>query len=129
MSATEMRKKILIVDDEVALREVLRYTLDLLGYEVFIAGNGAAGLSMFTKNPGIEVVISDVNMPYMDGIDMICNITKINSQVHCIVMTGYPSQKKLIECRERKILASVLEKPFTVPAIQRAVEEALYSDM
>lgn len=63
-----MKKTILIVDDSTSLRQVLRLALTAAGYDVLEAGDGAQGLSRLDGGPRPNLIVSDVNMPTMDGI-------------------------------------------------------------
>lgn len=65
-----MSKTVLTVDDSKAIRDMVAFTLEPLGYRVIGAGDGAEGLSRF-KAETVGLVITDLNMPVMNGIDMI----------------------------------------------------------
>ncbi|MFZ3230786.1 MAG: response regulator [Pseudobdellovibrio sp.] len=62
--------KILIVDDSVTIRKVLRMILQAEGHEFIEAIDGIDGLAKFEENPGIALVLTDINMPNMDGLTM-----------------------------------------------------------
>ncbi|MBC7465029.1 MAG: response regulator [Bdellovibrio sp.] len=62
--------KILIVDDSMTIRKVLRMMLQNEGHEFIEAVDGIEGLSKFEQTPGIQLVLTDVNMPNMDGLTM-----------------------------------------------------------
>jgi two-component system chemotaxis response regulator CheY len=68
------KKTILIVDDSVSLRAVVRLTLERAGYRVLEAGDGLEALAELEKTPKVHLVISDVNMPNMDGIAFVHKI-------------------------------------------------------
>ncbi len=69
-----MPRKILIVDDEVDLREIMADAFGLLGWEVYTAENGAVAMEVLGKVDGISVLISDVRMPVMDGAELLRSI-------------------------------------------------------
>ena len=69
-----MAKTILIVDDSASLRQVARIALEGAGYEVLEAGDGVQGLAQLQAAPRVHLIISDVNMPNMDGITFLKNI-------------------------------------------------------
>lgn len=70
-------KKILVVDDSELSREKVRALLIKEGYEVLSANNAKEGILLFKESPGINLIISDVNMPDMDGLTMCETIKKI----------------------------------------------------
>lgn len=72
-----MSKTILIVDDSVSLRQVVSIALRGAGYEVIEAQDGKDGLAKAQSLPKIHLVISDVNMPNMDGLTMVREIKKL----------------------------------------------------
>jgi two-component system chemotaxis response regulator CheY len=70
-------KKILLVDDSVTLRMSLKEPLEKEGFEVIEAEDGVDGLKSLDENPDTKLVISDVNMPNMDGLEMVEKIKAI----------------------------------------------------
>ena len=117
---------ILVADDERSLREILRFSLEIIGYRVILAENGEEGLAVFSKNPhDIDIVLSDVNMPVMDGIDMVCLINNIDPSVEIILMTGDIQQQKVLQCKHGSFPMTILEKPFSVATIDSVMKDAL----
>lgn len=88
--------KILVVDDsEAARKEVCDYLEDA-GHTTIVAANGSLGLKTFKEEPGIELVISDLNMPVMDGITMSEEISKLpKTKVIPIVMVTTDSDRAM----------------------------------
>ncbi|MDD3761246.1 MAG: response regulator [Acidithiobacillus sp.] len=72
-----MAKTILIVDDSASLRQVVRIALEGAGYEVLEAGDGVQGLAQLQAAARVHLIISDVNMPNMDGITFLKNIKQL----------------------------------------------------
>ena len=66
-----MGKKVMIVDDSRTIRQQVRFTLTKGGYEVLEAEDGADGFEKLKANPDVAMVISDVNMPNMNGLEMV----------------------------------------------------------
>ncbi|GIX41165.1 MAG: response regulator [Leptospiraceae bacterium] len=90
---------ILAVDDSQTMRDVVKETLESAGYQVTVAENGLDGLEKFKKNK-FDLVIADINMPVMDGITMIKEIRKIDSEVPIITLTTESEESKKQEGRE-----------------------------
>lgn len=89
-------KNILIIDDEDALRKMLKIALIEKGYTVFEAANGVEGIEVF-KNTSPGIVLTDVNMPEMNGIEMTRKIKEINEDADIIIMTGYGTEDLVID--------------------------------
>lgn len=88
--------RILIVDDDEDIRRVLEETLKDWGYETVIAENGEKGLEAFRLG-SFSLIITDVRMPGMDGLQMLKQIKKNHSRIPIIVITGYPSVDSAVE--------------------------------
>ena len=71
-----MAKTILIVDDSSSLRTVVRIALTRAGYDVLEAGDGVEGLKQLDAAPKVHLIVSDVNMPNMDGITFVTEVKK-----------------------------------------------------
>jgi DNA-binding NtrC family response regulator len=80
-------KTILLVDDDASLRRVLAHHLTEAGYRVLTAPDGKAGLEMFTKEQ-VDMVITDIQMPEMSGLDLLCRIEVMNPDTVVLVMTA-----------------------------------------
>lgn len=78
--------RILLVDDDPALREVVRYALDRAGFEVVEAGDGRVALDRFARN-AIDLVVLDVLMPEMDGLE-VCRAIRKTSQVPIVFLSS-----------------------------------------
>jgi CheY-like chemotaxis protein len=114
---------ILIVDDEAAVRNIARATLEAYNYRVITAKDGADGIAMFAKNKDeVRLILSDNNMPVMDGAAMLRVIVKIKPDAKVICVSGMgPADDNNLD----SMAASVLPKPFTAEQLVRAVTNAL----
>ena len=74
MGANDKKGKILFVDDEVDLQDIMNIFLNDLGYEVSLAGNGVEALQVLSKEEGFDLLISDINMPQMNGFDLLSQV-------------------------------------------------------
>ena len=89
-------EKILIVEDDQDIRDVLVEALTRWGYQAVTVDNGRQGLEMFRADT-FGLIITDIRMPIMDGLTMLKTIKKENSHIPIIVITGYPSVKSAVE--------------------------------
>ena len=111
---------ILAVDDEAPVLEFIKETLSGKGFNVITAGNPLSGLELYRENNGsIDLVITDMVMPSMDGGQLARNIRGINPQARIIAITGYN------ENGENKNIDALIKKPFTSGRLLQAVREAL----
>jgi len=90
-----MATSVLIVDDELAIRDSLKIVLDDEGYKTDTAGDGEAALTKIKEN-NYDVVITDIKMPNMDGMELLKQATKISPETFFIIMTAYASVKTAI---------------------------------
>lgn len=118
------RARILIVDDHVELREMLRETMVLSGYDCLTAGSGREALACLAGNR-VDVVLTDVKMPEMNGIELTMEIKK-NHDVDVIVMTGFTDDFTYEEIIT-KGASDFMLKPLSIPElclrIRRVVRE------
>jgi len=117
----ENLKKVLIVDDEETLTWSMARSLskDKDNYEVLIANNGREALNFLEKNK-IDLVISDIRMPDINGLDLLVRIKKEYPQTKVIIMTAYGSADVQKEANQRGSLYYV-EKPFEISDLRRII--------
>jgi DNA-binding NtrC family response regulator len=118
-----MASKIWVVDDDDSVRDLLGLMLRDLGYDVRLFGNGRDVLAQYdTETP--DLLIVDVRMPEMSGMDLTRSVLEKNPQALVIILTGYPSIEDAVEAIQ--IGASdYLSKPFNKAQIQVRVERLL----
>jgi DNA-binding NtrC family response regulator len=117
------RASILIVEDDAAMREMLREALEDDGYAVETAANGRAGVERVQKG-GVDLVVSDVKMPEIDGLDMLREIKAVSPSPYVITITAFGSIDTAI--RAVKLGAfDYITKPFEVDQLILSVEKAL----
>jgi CheY-like chemotaxis protein len=118
-------KKVLIVDDEETLTWSMAKSLskDKDKYEVLIANNGREAISLLNKNK-IDLVISDIRMPDINGLDLLVRIKKEHPQIKVIIMTAYGSSDVQKEANRRGSLFYV-EKPFEISDIRRIIVDLI----
>jgi len=115
--------RILVVDDEEAIRGTLNEYFSTIGYEVVEAGDGAEALEKFV--PGhFDCVISDLSMPTVGGLDLLKRIKLLDADVPFLIVTGYPGIDSAINAMKEGAY-DYLTKPFRMEDIQLRVERAL----
>ena len=124
-----MRHNILIVDDEQLIRQGLRARIEYLGIdvdEIFEAENGLMALRLQEEHP-IDVVITDIRMPDMDGLELIQEMQKKNNQIKSIVLSGY-AEFSYAETAIRLGVKAYLLKPVSNDDLKAAFDKA-YKEM
>jgi CheY-like chemotaxis protein len=114
-------RSILVVDDDDNLVYTISFLLRARGYEVYTAYNGLEGCGQYLKHP-TEFVVTDIQMPEMDGFEMMRCIRSINPNVRTIYTSGALERfkpKVEIECREHNVTA--LPKPYSTTTILKLV--------
>lgn len=112
-------RRILVVDDEQAIRGLLRDMLEPVGYEVVEAANGAEGLRRYHAVPP-DLVMTDIEMPVMDGLALMLALRRACPWVKLLAMSGSGNTLQ----KARPLTPYTLEKPFTLAAVQATVQRA-----
>lgn len=115
--------KILVIDDEDIVRTSCSRTLVPEGYEVSLARNGAEGLKMAGEDR-FDLVLTDLKMPDMDGIEVLRSIKEKWPETEVIIVTGYQTVDTAVKAIKLGAY-DYIEKPFTPDALISAVVEAL----
>jgi DNA-binding NtrC family response regulator len=122
-----LKTKILIVEDEPEVRDICAAILRSNGFGVIVAVNGLEGLEAYQqRHEEICLVLSDISMPLMGGVEMTRKLFEMYSHVNVILMSGYGLSDILHD--DLKRLCSVIDKPFTVGRLLGAVKECLEYD-
>ena len=111
--------KILVVDDNDVFLIVVSKMLSRLGYEVSAADSAENGLSIFLKNK-FDVVLSDFEMPGMDGVSFACSVKKSAPRTRVVIMTG--AGKEIVFSRKSTAVDEVISKPFTLAEIGETIQ-------
>lgn len=118
--------KILVIDDDDSMRSVLRMGLETAGHLVLEAANGTEGLRQIEAG-GVEVVVTDLLMPEMDGIEVIFNVRKKYPSLKVIAISGggqLPPEGYL-KIAQRGGARRILMKPFKLEELLQAVKDEL----
>jgi len=118
-------QRILVADDEAAVRTLTKQTLEAYGYSVLTATNGAEAVALYARyKDEIEAVITDAMMPVMDGLALIRALKVIRPSVRVIACSGSPNeefQSKILEAGAKRFLP----KPYTVETIITSLDQVL----
>jgi excisionase family DNA binding protein len=124
-ASRDSRQRVLVVDDEASIRDLLAKTLALAEYDVDTAGDGAAALDRLRERRGsYDLMIADLRMPGMDGLTLIREVKQINANLPIIIITGFSTESSAIEAVNLGV-AGYLTKPFRVPQVLAAAAKAL----
>jgi len=115
---------ILLVDDESAVRDVQRRTLEAEGYVVKEAENGLEGIAAIRQPAHIDLLVADLEMPGLGGAEMVRQIRMIRPDLPVLYVTGYID--RLMDARPLWRREAFLEKPFSVAGFREAVSLLLY---
>ncbi len=118
-----MNFNILIVDDEKDITDSLKRHFKMEDYKVFSTNDPLEAMDIINKN-NIKIVISDIAMPELNGIDLLKNIKESNGIIQVIIITGYVTVSNLISCL-RSGASDCVFKPFeNLDELTHAVKEA-----
>ena len=126
-AADTLRKPetVLFVDDEEMITELAEDLLGLLGYRVLIAGSGKEAVEIFEQNrDAIDMVILDVVMPNMNGVETYDRIKNINPRVKVLLSSGYGDIGQATEIMDRGC-NGFIQKPFKVKQLSRKMRDIL----
>jgi CheY-like chemotaxis protein len=117
--------RILVVDDNIATCEVLVDALEVQGYQVQTAADGRQAWDLIRQNPtDYDLVLSDVNMPRMDGLELLARIRADAPGIQVILMTGHPHPAIPVQARRLGAVA-VLLKPWGLEQLYQTLRRAL----
>ena len=123
--ATDKPIHILIVDDEPAVCNLLVSFLESLSYKVETAPDGLAGLDKYVRTH-FDLVITDLSMPNMDGIELVKQIRAIDDEAVILLITGYPTIGSVVEAIKQGA-TDYITKPFTLDEIKIRIDHAIGS--
>ncbi len=115
--------RILVVDDELVIREILSDFLTMEGYQVLTAEDGSVAVEVLARER-VNMVISDLKMPQMGGLELLEHIRDHHPELVTLIMTGYGTVESAIEAMKRGAFDYVL-KPFKVEEVVHTVRRAL----
>ncbi len=118
-------ESILVVDDEEPIRSITRQTLEAFGYHVLLAADGAEAVAIYAQHQGnIDVVLTDMMMPVMDGAATIEALTRMNPRVRIIGASGLAAEGHGLKAAADALI-HFLPKPYTAATLLTAIRSAL----
>ena len=119
-----MAQKILVVDDSVTIRQQVGSALSQAGFEIIEAADGQEGLNKITANPDLLMVITDVNMPHMNGLEMLETL-KANPKYSKLIvfMLTTEGQPELIDRAKKAGAKGWIVKPFKAELLVSATKK------
>ena len=109
------KRKVLVVDDELSIRTILKQILEKNNFEADTAVDGVQALEKLKAGP-FDIVISDINMPNMDGVALLKKIKEDYPNVPVIFITAFGRDKIIVEAMKIG-LTNFIEKPFKMDAV------------
>ena len=116
------KPRILLVDDDVRVRDMLRDVMATFGYDVDVAGDGRTGVEKF-REQRIDVIVTDFMMPGITGLDLAAQVRVVDPAMPIILLTGLATLAVLEEARRLRV--TVLSKPIGTLALRAALDAAL----
>lgn len=120
------KERLLIVDDELPVRNVLGLSLERLGYQVALAANGDEALGLFCDGSRIDLVILDMIMPGLSGLEVFRKLCEIKPNVRVLICSAYSSDDSIDEILQHGG-CGYIQKPFAVEDLARKVRSCLDS--
>jgi CheY-like chemotaxis protein len=116
---------VLVVDDEDSIRQITRSTLETFGYRVLTAADGTEALALFAQHRDqVAVVLTDMMMPFMDGVATIRALRRLRPDLKIISASGLAGEKRLPESLRTSVQV-MLTKPYTAEMLLTTLAEVL----
>lgn len=118
---------ILVVDDEPHLRELIVFDLKTMDIEIKVASNGKEALDLAVNAPQenpIDVILSDINMPKMTGLQMLTELRRLGFETPCLFLTAYGSKDFAVQALKLGAL-DFIEKPYDYNILMSTVQKAI----
>jgi CheY-like chemotaxis protein len=119
--------RILLAEDDEAVRALVARTLMQSGYDVVATGDGGAALEALARDHGrFDLLLTDIQMPVMDGIALALATARDYPTIVILLMTGFADQRERAQGLDA-LIHDVIQKPLSLAQVQQAVKEALVS--
>ncbi len=119
------KHRILVVDDELLIRDLLYDFFITQDWDITVAENGQKAIDCL-KNRQFDIVLTDLKMPDIDGMDLTGRIRNLYGDLPVVIMTGYPSLDSALEALRHKVDDYII-KPFNINQLFKVVKKAVES--
>jgi two-component system, cell cycle response regulator CpdR len=123
-AAETLLARIMIAEDEAPIRELLARALAQDGHEIATAPNGAAALEKISGGEPFDLLLTDIQMPVMDGIALALAAVRDHSDLKVVLMTGYADQRERARGLDA-LVREVVQKPFSMAEMRAIVKKTL----
>ncbi|MEM9634435.1 MAG: response regulator [Pseudomonadota bacterium] len=121
--------RILLTEDDEAVRSFVKRALELDGHSVEVAEDGGEAVETLTREEGsYDLLLSDIKMPVMDGIALALHSARDYPDLPILLMTGFADQRERANGLDA-LVHDIITKPFSLADIRRAVREAIAGDL
>jgi two-component system, response regulator, stage 0 sporulation protein F len=122
--ANSEHKKILYVDDEDINLQLFKLTFQKK-YEILLAESAKKGLKIFENTSNINLIISDMRMPAIDGLEFIDMVKEKNKDIPCLILSGYEMTDRIQEAIHAKTIVDYMMKPFQKDKLENLMQRAM----
>ena len=116
--------RVLYVEDEIALRDITSSSIESIVSKLVVADNGKEGLEKFNQEE-FDLIITDLSMPVMDGLEMIKAIRELNKVIPIIVTTAFGSQNEEVEKLKDVGMSAYIMKPVDIMKLLDTMSESI----
>ncbi|RMF69055.1 MAG: response regulator [Alphaproteobacteria bacterium] len=116
--------RILVAEDEAAVRTVVSRALTNAGHAVVAVADGGQALERLLQEPDFDLLLTDIVMPVMDGIALALKARALKPELRILMMSGYPKERQRAHNLDL-LLDDIIAKPFDLDSLLAAVEAAL----
>lgn len=117
------KPSILVVDDELLIRDLLYDFFVDQGWDIAVAENSQKAISYLEDNP-VDLVLTDIKMPEMDGMELTQYIKEHHPEMPVVIMTGYPSVETAVSALRIKA-ADYIVKPFNINQLYKTIKNEI----
>ena len=118
-----MKKTIMYVDDEAINLRLFQIRFHD-NYNIITCASGLEGLKKLKEHPDVSVIISDMKMPGINGVEFIKMVKQLNREISCFILTGYNVTPEISEALEVKLIEHCFHKPMNVSKISVALDQS-----
>lgn len=123
-----MHRKFLLVEDSHTIIKQVKFCLRHDEIEIIVAEDGVQGIEAFWQNRDIDLLISDVFMPHLDGIEMVRKIKKLGYEGPSVILTQTGDQKLMAQAKKIGVNGWLI-KPFSEELLRSSVEKLIKSEI